>query len=385
MKRPLKLIPYSHQSINQKDIEAVTRVLKSDFITQGPEVLEFENAVANYVGAKYAVAFNSGASALVASCFASGIGSGDEVITTPYTFAASSNCFVWFGGIPKFVDIDFATLNINADRIEQAINKKTKAILAVDFAGNPCDWDRIKRIAKNYGLVTIDDAAHSIGSKYKGRMIGTIADITCFSFHPVKTITTGEGGMAVTNDKKLWEKLLIFRNHGITRKNLQNNVGGWYYEMQELGLNFRLTDFQAALGVSQLSRIERFIGARRLVVDVYRKAFSDLPIDVPKENNSSFAVWHLFTALLKLDEIKVSRKRIFDELKDRGLGVQVHYIPVHLQPYYRKKFGFKRGDFPISESVYESEISLPLFPDLSKKQIDYVIKTFKDVIGEYSR
>ena len=377
-----KTIPYSTQWIDKDDIKAVTEVLKSDWITQGPKIAEFESAIARYVGAKFGVAVNSGTSALLSACFAAGIKKDDEVITTPYTFSASANCFVWLGATPVFVDIEEKTLNINAKKIEKAVTKKTKAILTVDFAGAPCKYDEILKIAKKHNLVVIDDAAHALGSQYRDKKLGTIVDLTCFSFHPVKTITTGEGGMMVTNSEKFYQKLLLFRNHGITKdeKFLTKNEGGWYYEMRQLGLNFRFTDIQAALGFSQLKKIEKFIERRREIVEIYNKAFANLPVILPFEPENTKSAWHLYPIRLKLEKLKVTRRKIFEELQKAGLGVQVHYIPIHLQPYYMKTFGTKAADFPIAEKAYQEEISLPLYPKMTNSQINYVIKTFTKIL-----
>ena len=380
-----KTIPYGRQWIDKKDISSVIAALKSDFLTQGPRVEEFEKLFAKFVGAKYAVAVNNGTSALLAACFAAGITNGDEVITTPYTFSASVNCFVWFGAKPVFVDIKNNSFNIDETKIEGTISKKTKALLVVDFAGVPCDYDQIKKIAKTHNVIIIADAAHSLGSTYKGKKIGSIADLTCFSFHPVKTITTGEGGMITTNKFKYYQKLKTFRTHGIVKDPKNTARGKWYYEMVELGLNLRLTDIQAALGISQLNKISGFTRRRREIVDAYNKHFSDLPVSFTKEPSFIKSTWHLYQVRLAKNLLRVSRKEVFDQLQKRGLGVQVHYVPVHLHPYYKKMFGFKRGDFPNAEKAYEEEISLPLFPKMSNHDVNFVIKTFRDVIRKYQK
>lgn len=380
-------IPYGRQSIDSSDVSAVVKVLKSDWITQGPKIDEFEKDFAKFVGAKYAVCVNSGTSALASACLAAGIGKGDEVITTPYTFCATANSFVLFGAKPVFVDIETNTLNIDVSKIEAAITKKTKAIVAVDFAGLPCDYSEILKIAKKYNLIVIEDAAHALGSKYDGKMVGSISDLTCFSFHPVKTITTGEGGMITCNDERYFKKLLRFRNHGISKdkRDLSKYDGDWYYEMLDLGLNFRLTDIQAALGISQLKKIDRFIKKRREIVEIYNKAFSGLPVKTPQEGKKDFAAWHLYPIRLELNKLKVDRREIFDELRKKGLGVQVHYIPVHLQPFYKKTFGFKENDFPVAEGAYTSEISLPLFPAMTAEEVKVVTRIFKDVIKRFKK
>ncbi len=378
MKRP---IPYGHQWIDKSDIQAVIQALKSDWITQGPKVREFERKAAKYCGAKYAVALSSGTAALQAAYLVTGIKKGDEVITSPLTFVATANAIVYCGGKPIFVDIQEDTLNINPKEIKKKVNKKTKAIAIIDFAGHPCDLNEIKRIVRKHNLLIIEDAAHSLGSEYKGKKIGSISDMTIFSFHPVKVITTGEGGMVVTNNKKFCEKLKILRHHGIVKK---PKKGNWYYGVENPGYNFRLTDFQSALGINQLRKIDNFIKKRREIVAKYNRAFKDIKeIIIPTEKDYVKSAWHIYVIQLKLDKVKVSRKKIFNELQKRGIGVQVHYIPIHLQPFYRKRFGYKKGDFPTVERYYQRAITLPLFPKMTDKQINRVIKTVKKVIGFY--
>ncbi len=381
----IRTIPYGRQWIDEKDIAAVSATLKSDYLTQGPKVEEFEKAFSKYVGTKYSVAVNNGTSALLAACFAARLKSGDEVITTPYTFSAPVNCFVWFGAKPVFVDIKDNSFNIDPSKIEAVITKKTKAILTVDFAGLPCDYEEIIKIAKKHKLLLIEDASHSFGSIYKKKKIGSITDMTCFSFHPVKAFTTGEGGMVTTNNHNLYKLLKLFRTHGILKETSMTIRGKWYYEMVELGLNLRLTDIQAALGISQLNKVNRFIKRRSEIVERYNKSFSNLPVLLSHELPYTKSAWHLYQIGLKAKELTVNRKKIFDELTRGGLGVQVHYIPVHLQPYYKKRFGFKKGDFPNSEHAYETEISLPLFPKMTDSEVDFVIKTFSDVIKKFKK
>lgn len=383
--KPKKIIPYGRQSIDQDDIRAVVSAIKSDWITQGPKILEFEKAIAEYVGSKYAVSVNNGTSALLAACYAAGISEEDEVITTPYTFTATVNAISWFGAKPVFVDIDRDTFNIDTNRIEAAINKKTKAIIAVDFAGLPCDYGKIEKIAKKYDLIVIDDASQSLGAKYKGKKIGSIADMTTFSFHPVKTITTGEGGMIMTNDKNFYEKLLLFRNHGIEKSSNSEHEKAWFYQLKILGLNLRLTSFQAALGLSQLKKINKFLTKRRQIVKIYNSAFSNLPVVTPHETVGSESAWHLYPIRLELAKLRVDREIVFNDLRRAGLGVQVHFIPVHVHPYYRQKFKFNKGDFPIAEATYETEISLPLYPKMSDADINLVIKIFKNAFNKYQK
>jgi len=384
-----KLLPYGHQWIDEEDIAAVIEVLRSDWITQGPKVAEFEEEFASYVGARYAVAVNSGTAALHAACFAAQIEKGDEAITTPITFAASANCVLYQGGTLLFADIDVDTLNIDPEEIKKKITKKTKALLPVDFTGRPVDLEKILQIAKDDNLVIMEDASHALGATYKDRKIGSISDMTIFSFHPVKHITTGEGGMITTNNKEYYERLKLFRTHGITKDKdkLLNYDGPWYCEMQELGYNYRLTDFQCALGISQLKKIDRIIQRRREIVQKYNHEFKSVPeIKIPQINSAdSNPAWHIYMFQLNLERIKVGRREIFESLRAENIGVNVHYIPVHLQPYYQKRFGYHLGDFPRAENYYSRAITLPIFPKMSDKDIDDVIKAVKKVINYYKR
>lgn len=377
----VKLIPYGHQWVDEGDIKEVVKVLKSDWLTQGPKVEEFEIAIAKYCGAKYAVAVSSGTAALHSAFLAAGIKPGDEVITTPLTFAATANAIVYCGGKPVFADIKTDTLNINPELIEGLITPKTKAIAPVDFAGQPCDYDEILKIAKRHNLLVIEDAAHALGSEYKGKKIGSFADMTIFSFHPVKAITTGEGGMVLTNNRSFYEKLKIFRHHGIIKK---PERGSWYYEIEKPGYNYRLTDFQCALGKSQLKRINKFVKRRREIVAQYNKAFKNIEeIITPTEKKYIRAAWHIYPIQLRLEKLKTGRKEIFEELKRLGLGVQVHYLPLHLQPFYKNKFGYKKGDFPVAEKYYERAITLPLFPKMADSDVKYVIKILKKSLRRF--
>ncbi|MCG6184555.1 UDP-4-amino-4,6-dideoxy-N-acetyl-beta-L-altrosamine transaminase [Anoxybacillus sp. LAT_38] len=380
-------LPYGRQWIDEDDIEAVVEVLKGDYLTTGPYVSTFEQAVAQYVGAKYAVAFSNGTAALHGACFAAGIGQGDEVITTPMTFAASANCVLYQGGTPVFADINEKTYNIDPNKIEEKINDKTKAIIPVDFTGQPVELDRILEIARKYNLVVIEDAAHALGATYKGRKIGSISDMTMFSFHPVKHITSGEGGIITTNNKEYYEKLLQFRSHGITRnkEKLNEYHGPWYYEMQFLGYNYRMTDIQAALGTSQLKKIDKFVELRRKYVAMYNEAFKDMDeVITPFQHEDGQSSWHLYIIRLKLDKLTASRREIFEALQQQNIGVNVHYIPVHLQPYYQQ-LGYKKGICPNAEKLYEEMITLPLFPAMTEEDINDVIKAVKRTIDYYKK
>lgn len=361
-------IPYGRQWIDEEDIQAVIEVLRSDYITTGPKVEEFERIVAQYVRAKYAVAVSSGTAALHAACFAAGIKNGDEVITTPITFAASSNCILYCGGKSVFADIDSKTYNIDPIDIENKITEKTKAILPVHFTGQPCDMDRINSIAKRYNLTVIEDASHALGADYKGKMIGSISDMTVFSFHPIKHITTGEGGMITTNDENLYNKLKLFRNHGINRDGL-NDKGDWYYEQLELGYNYRISDIQCALGISQMKKIQKFVKRRREIADIYNRAFEqNKNIIVPYQLESCNNSWHLYVVQI----LNKNRKLIFDQLRNLGIGVNVNYIPVYKHPYYQKN-GYDEIRCTNAENLYENILSLPIFPKMSDVDINSVI------------
>lgn len=376
-----KIIPYGHQWIDEKDIQEVAKVLRTDWITQGPKVEEFEKAVARYCRAKYAVAVSSGTAALHAAYAAAGIKSGDEVITTPLTFAATAYTLSFLGGKPIFADIKENTLNINPTEIEKKITKKTKAICPVDFAGQPCDYKEILKIAKKHRLLIVEDAAQALGAEYQGKKIGSFSDLTILSFHPVKTITTGEGGMVLTNNKDFYQKLKIFRHHGIIKK---PEKGGWYYEIENLGHNFRITDFQCALGISQLKKINKFLKRRREIVAEYNKAFKGIKeIILPEEKKDRKSAWHIYIIQLCLEKLKVDRKGIFEAFQKEGIGVQVHYLPLHLQPFFKKKFGYKVGDFPIAEKYYKKAITLPLFPKMTDGDVRYIIRSVKSIINDY--
>lgn len=380
-----KFIPYGRQWIEEDDIQAAVEALKGDYLTTGPKIKEFEQKLAECTGAKYAVAVSNGTAALHAACFAAGIGTGDEVITTPMTFAASANCALYVGAKPVFADIDSSTYNIDPEDIRKKITGRTKAVIPVHFTGQPCDMDEILKIAGEYGLVVIEDGAHALGAEYKGRKVGSMGDMTTFSFHPVKHITTGEGGAITTNDRELHEKLLMFRSHGITRDTgkLSRDEGPWYYEQQFMGYNYRMTDIQAALGISQLNKLQKFLERRRKYVKLYNMAFKDTGgIIVPYQMQGVNSAWHLYIIQLELEKLRVGRREVFEELRTRNIGVNVHYIPVYYHPHYRT-LGYEKGLCPNAERLYERIITLPLFPKMEREDVDCVIKNVKEVVDMY--
>lgn len=375
------MIPYSRQQIDKNDIQEVIKVLKSPFITQGPKIKEFEELIARYCGSKYAVSFSSGTAALHAAYYTAGIGVGDEVITSPLTFAATANMLVVVGATPVFADIDITTGNLNPRAVEKKITKKTKAIVGVDYAGLPVDILALKKIAKRHKLIFIEDAAHALGASYDKKKVGTLADMTMFSLHPLKTITTGEGGVIVTDSKKYCERLLLFRSHGITKdkkKLVNKNSPAWYYEMQGMGFNYRMTDIQAALGVSQMKKLNFFVSRRGEIARRYQKELGSLKnFIISKMFSDRTSSWHLFPLRL-IPEKKHLRDFCFNELQKAGIGVQVHYIPVYWHPYYAMR-GYKRGLCPNVELFSESEISIPVFPSLSQKDQVKIIKVIREI------
>lgn len=371
-------IPYGRQNISEEDIEAVVKTLKSPLITQGPEIDEFEEKVAAYCGVRHAVAFNSGTSALHAAMFAAGVQAGDEVITSPMTFVATANAAVYMQARPVLVDIDPATSCLNTSAAIHAITAQTRVIVPVDYAGYPVDLEEIMPVARNHGLVVIEDAAHALGAMRARRKVGAEADMTMFSFHPVKHITTGEGGMIVTNRADYDRRLRQFRNHGLVREEarMEEYHGPWYYEMQTLGYNYRMTSLQAALGISQLRRLESFLGERERLARIYDQAFEDYEaVRIPPRPAEGWRhAFHLYPLLLKPG---MNRRAFFNYMRSKNIGVQVHYIPVHFQPFYRQLYGWRTGDFPFAEDFYAREISLPMFPGLSTADQEYVIKMVK--------
>ena len=379
-------LPYGHQWIDESDIEAVVEVLRSDWVTTGPKVAEFEAKLADYVGTKYAVVFSSGTAALHAAVFAARIGPGDEVITTPMTFAATANCVLYQGGKPVFADVQPDTLNIDPEEIGKKVTSRTKAIIPVDYTGQPCDLNEIKEIARKHGLIVIEDAAHALGATYQGRRIGSLSDMTIFSFHPVKLITTGEGGAVVTDKPELARRLRIFRNHGITTEAREREeAGDWFYEMVYLGYNYRLTDIQCALGLSQMNKLDSWLARRREIARRYDEAFAELPeIMTPVVKDDRSSAWHLYVIRLNLERLQVGRTEVFAALRAENIGVNVHYIPVYWHPYYQG-LGYKQGLCPIAEASYERLISLPIFPGMSDHDVEDVIKAVKKVCCRYRR
>ncbi|MCD4744450.1 MAG: UDP-4-amino-4,6-dideoxy-N-acetyl-beta-L-altrosamine transaminase [Desulfobacteraceae bacterium] len=395
-----KFIPYGRQFIDKKDIQAVIEVLQSDLITQGPKTAEFESALCNSTDTRFAVAVNSGTSALHIACMAAGVGEGDEVITSPITFVASANCVVYCGGKPIFADIDPETYNILPEEIEKRINKKTKAIIPVHFAGQSCDMETIQQIVKKaekkYGhkIYIIEDACHALGSQYKASEVGScvFSDMTVMSFHPVKHITTGEGGVVLTNSYELNKKLKMLRSHGITSepeevfsKDLasasSNSPNPWYYEQQVLGYNYRITNIQAALGLSQLKKLSMFCKRRREIVNQYNTVFKDLEfLQVPFEDLNCNSNFHLYVLLFDFAAMGMDRAQLMLSLREKGFNTQVHYIPVHLQHYYRKNFKTDWGDYPNAEAYYEKCLSIPLYPAMDQEDVEMVIRAIASLI-----
>lgn len=381
-----KMLPYGRQWVDDDDIEAVTRVLRSDWLTTGPNVSVFEEAFAAQVGAKFAVAVSSGTAALHAAAFAAGIESGDEVIVPPMTFAASANCVLYQGGAVVFADVRRDTLNIDPACVEAAITPRTRAIVAVDYTGQPADLDELMSLGSHYRLTLIEDGCHALGATYRGRRVGTLAHVTVFSLHPVKNITTGEGGVITTDDKELAARLRIFRNHGITSDHRQReSAGSWFYEMVELGYNYRLTDFQCALGLSQLTKLPQWVTRRRAIAKHYNDAFSSLPeIEPLTILPDRDPAWHLYVIRLRLEQLRVGRAEIFKALRAENIGVNVHYIPVPWHPYYQK-LGYAKGQWPVAENAYERLISLPIFPAMSDRDADDVIEAARKVVLHFRR
>jgi UDP-4-amino-4,6-dideoxy-N-acetyl-beta-L-altrosamine transaminase len=392
------LIPYGHQDIKQKDIDAVVNVLGSDFLTQGPKVPQFEQAVADYCGARHAVAVNSGTSALHIACLALGLGSGDILWTSPISFVASANCGLYCGAKVDFVDIELRTCNLCPKALEkklqiaQRVGQLPKIVVPVHFSGQPCDMETIYTLSQKFDFRIIEDASHALGARYQNDPVGNCkySDITVFSFHPVKIITTGEGGIAATNDDHLAERMKRLRTHGITtggrdqRPEVREDYSdfpppAWYYEQIDLGYNYRMTEIQAALGISQIQRLNAFVTRRRELARRYDEVLTDMPVATLGQNPEGSSAWHLYVVRLKLDNIRFTHRQVFDCMRKSGIGVNLHYIPIHLQPYYRN-LGFKPGMFPEAEKYYLEAITLPLFPGMTKEQQDIVIHVLRKAL-----
>jgi perosamine synthetase len=380
------LLPYGRQSIDESDIQAVVDTLRSDWLTTGPKVAEFEEALASWVGAKYAVSFSSGTAALHAAAFAAGLQSGDEAITSPLTFAATANCVLYQGATPVFADVAEDTLNLDAELAAARITPRTKAILPVDYAGHPADLDSILQMAERHGLIVIEDACHALGAEYRGGRVGSIAHMTVFSFHPVKHLTTGEGGMVTTDNPDFAETLRRFRNHGISSDARQRqSAGQWHYEMVLLGFNYRLTDIACALGLQQMKKLEANLARRRQIAARYAAAFRDMPgVLPPRTRKGVNPAWHLYPIRLDLTKLSAGRGEVFRALRAENIGVNVHYIPVHLHPYYRDRFGYKGGEFPVAEDAYERLISLPMFHGMSDSDVDDVVRAVGKVVSHFA-
>jgi perosamine synthetase len=380
-----KMLPYGRQWIGDDDIAAVVEVLRSDWLTTGPNVAAFEEIFAAQVGAKYAVAVSNGTAALHAAAFAAEIGPGDQVIVPPMTFAASANCVRYQGGTVVFADVRPDTLNLDPRSVEAAITPHTRAVVAVDYTGQPSDLDEFNAIAERHRLTVIEDGCHALGATYRGHPVGALARMTVFSLHPVKHVTTGEGGVVTTDDLDLAIKLRRFRNHGITSDPRQREVAGsWFYEMAELGYNYRLTDFQCALGLSQLKKLHGWVARRREIADRYTAAFSRIPeVEPPPVLPDREPAWHLYVIRLNLERLRLGRAEVFKALRAENIGVNVHYIPVPWHPYYQR-LGYARGQWPVAEGAYERIISLPIFPAMSDQDLDDVIQAVTKVVRAYA-
>ncbi len=391
-----KLLPYGRQSLDDDDIQAVVDVLRSDWLTTGPKVGEFEEAFAGWIGTRFAVSFTSGTAALHGAAFAAGLGAGDEAITTPLTFCATANCVLYQDATPVFADVCDDTLNIDPREVLKKISSRTKAIIAVDYAGHPAALDEMRGIAEQAGAVFIEDACHALGAKFRGKRVGGIADMTVFSFHPVKHLTTGEGGMVTTDSPRLAETLRRFRNHGISSEARDRQESGqWFYEMVMLGFNYRLTDIACALGLSQIGKLDANLMRRREIAAQYERAFGDLsgnetdanfPVTLPAVREGVNPAWHLYPIRLNLQGLSAERGEIFRALRAENIGVNVHYIPVHRHPYYREHFpeASREGSCPIAENSYERLISLPMFHSMTDEDVADTIGALRKVIDHYT-
>jgi perosamine synthetase len=386
------MISYGKQSIDQNDIDAVVGILKGDWLTQGPAVKIFEDELKKYFGSNHACAVSNGTAALHLTGLALGWQAGDIVLTSPITFLATANCIVYAGATPDFVDIDPITYIIDPNQVEDKIKfyqsqgKKVKAVIGIDFAGHPCDWKALRSIADKYGLQLVNDNCHAMGAIYYGdkEYAGKYADVVTQSYHAVKHITTGEGGAVLTKDITIDEKVRCLRAHGMTKDSnkLEKIDGLWYYEMHEMGYNYRITDFQCALGSSQLKKLDQFIQKRRKIANIYDKSFSIVDsLKIPKAHNSVSHAYHLYPLQINFDDLALTKTKFFQRMKDVGVNLQVHYIPVHLQPFYKNNYGFQPGDFPVSERFYRNEVSLPIYPDLSRKEVTFVVNNILEIIS----
>jgi perosamine synthetase len=378
------MLNYARQWVDQDDVEAVVKVLQGDWLTTGPSVREFENAVSTYTGVSEAVAVNTGTAALHAATFAAGIGPSDEVIVPPLTFVASANCVLYLGGKPVFADVCSDTLNINPEDIERKITSKTKAIVAVDLTGQPCDHDAIRNLAQQHDLIVIEDAAHALGATYKGRKVGTLQDLTTLSFHPVKHITTAEGGMVLTQDSELAKRMRSFRHHGIDVDLHKRNVANlWIYDVVNLGHNYRIPDLNCALGISQLRKLDSWLARRHEIAERYNRAFSNLSqVEIPFVMPDCVPAWHLYLIRLNLEMLRVGRETIFKALRAENIGVNVHYIPIHWLSYYQD-LGYQKGECPVAEQEYERLVTIPLYPAMSDQDVEDVITAVHKVIAHF--
>lgn len=381
-----RYLPYGRQHITEEDIEAVVQALRSDWLTTGPKVDEFEEAFAHYVGAKFSVTFSSGTAALHAATFAAGLERGDEAVTTPMTFCATANAVLYQGATPVFADVARDTLTIDPEKITKSLTARTKAILPVDYAGHPADLCEILEIAQRHGLTVIEDACHAVGAGYRLARVGSISHLTVFSFHPVKHITTGEGGMVSTNDEKLAARLRQFRNHGITVDHRARQVKeSWVYDMAELGYNYRLSDLQCALGLAQLQKLPRMLARRQEIARQYEQALADLPeLERPTVRKDRESAWHLYVIKLNLERLRVSREQVFRAMRAENIGVNVHYIPVPWHSYYQK-LGYRRGRWPVAEAAYERLVSLPIWPGMSDADVMDTVRAVQKVVAAYRK
>ena len=385
------MIFYGRQFIDQADIDAVVEVLKSDWLTQGPKVVEFETALKEKFGAQHCCVVANGTAALHLAGLALGWGNGDIVITSPITFLASANCILYAAATPDFVDIDPITYTIDPNKLEEKIKsyrtkgKNVEAVIGVDYAGHPCDWQALRTIADQYNIQLVNDNCHALGARFFGDTQYAVkyADVVTQSYHPVKHITTGEGGAILTDDHKLEEKVRLLRSHGMTKDPniLEKDEGPWYYEMHEVGFNYRITDFQCALGINQLKKLDDFVAKRRKIAQRYDEAFgSDERFIIPTVSGKVGYSYHLYPLQVEFDVVGIGKATFFEAMRKRGINLQVHYIPVHLQPYYMKRFGFKSGDFPIAEEFYANEISIPIYPDLKNSDVESISTQMLNII-----